>query len=63
MYEELTSISGYVCNGLFSIGKDGFRTRRMTSFCKLFGRYQNPEKEFHPIREYLCTKDAKFKSG
>ncbi|KAF2586070.1 hypothetical protein F2Q70_00036947 [Brassica cretica] len=30
MHEGFTSISGYVCNGLFSIGEDGFRTRRMT---------------------------------
>nr|VDD49874.1 unnamed protein product [Brassica oleracea] len=39
MYEEFTSISGYVCNGLFSIGEDGFGIRRMTRFCKLFRRY------------------------
>ncbi|KAL0655244.1 hypothetical protein Bca4012_075828 [Brassica carinata] len=43
VYKELTSVQGYVCNGLFSIGEDGFGTRRMTSFCKLFGRYQDPE--------------------
>ena len=47
MHEKLTSISGYVCNILFSIGEDGFRTRRMTSICKLFGRYQDPERKFH----------------
>ena len=39
MYEKITSISGYVCNGLFSIGEDGFGTRRMASICELFGRY------------------------
>ena len=62
MYEEFTLISGYVCKGLFSIGEDGFGTRRMTSFCKLFGRYQDPERELHPIRDYLCTTDAKADS-
>nr|VDD52036.1 unnamed protein product [Brassica oleracea] len=45
MHEEFTSISGYICNGLFSIGEDGFGTRRMASFCKLFGRHQDPERE------------------
>ena len=29
MYEEFTSVSGYFCYGLFSIGEDGFVTRRM----------------------------------
>ena len=46
MYEELTLVSGHICNGLFSIGEDGVGTRRMTSFCKLFGRYQEPERNF-----------------
>ena len=50
MYEKFTIISGYVCNRLFSIGEDGFGTRRMASFCKLFGRYQESEREFHTIR-------------
>ena len=39
VYEEFASVSGHVCNGLFSIGEDGFRTRGMTNICKLFGRY------------------------
>ena len=42
MYEELTSVSDYVCNRLFSIGKDGFG---MVRFCKLFRRYQDPERK------------------
>ena len=29
MYEKLKAVSGYVCNGLFSISKDGFGTRFM----------------------------------
>ncbi|KAL0758593.1 hypothetical protein Bca101_074743 [Brassica carinata] len=61
MHEEFTSISGNVCNGLFSIGEDGFHTRGMTCFCKLFGRCQDPEREFYPIRDYLCTTNAKYR--
>ena len=63
MYEKLMTISGYVCNGLFSIGEDGFRTKRRASFCKLFGRYQESEIEFHTIKDYSCTKNAKYKGG
>ena len=31
MHEKFNTVSGYVCNGLFSIGEDGFGTRGMTS--------------------------------
>ena len=31
MHEKLKTVSGYVCNILFSIGKDGFGTIGMTS--------------------------------
>ncbi|WZY92957.1 hypothetical protein YC2023_065286 [Brassica napus] len=31
MYEEFTTVLGYVCNGLLSVGKDGFGTRRIAS--------------------------------
>ncbi|CAG7889584.1 unnamed protein product, partial [Brassica rapa] len=58
-----TSISGYVCNGLFSIGEDGFGTRRVASFCKLFGRHQKSESKFPPIRDRPCTKSAEYKGG
>ena len=60
MHEESTSILGYVCNGLFLIGEYGFGIRKMTSFCKLFRRCQDLEREFHPIRYHLCTKNAKL---
>ena len=63
MHEELTSILGYICNRSFSIGEDGFGTRGVTSFCKLFRRYQDPEGEVHTSRDYLCNTDAKFKGG
>ena len=39
MYEEFKTVSGHICNGLFATGEDGFGTRRMTSICKLSGRY------------------------
>ena len=58
MYEKLTTISGYVCNRLFSIGEDGFRTRRIASVCKLFGGYKQSEREVFPSRDYLCTKNV-----
>nr|VDD10348.1 unnamed protein product [Brassica rapa] len=29
----------YFCNGLCLIGEDGFGTRKVASFCKLFGRH------------------------
>ena len=63
MHEKLTSISGHVCNRLLSIGEDGFGTRRMAIFCKLFRRLKGPERKFPPFRDYLCTKDAKYKGG
>ena len=63
MYEELKRIPSYVCKGLFSIGEDGFGTRRMAGFCKLFGRYQDSEREFYTFRNYTRTKDAKYKGG
>ena len=31
MYEELTIVLGYIYNGLFSIGENGFKTIRMAS--------------------------------
>ena len=61
MHEEFTSILSYVCNILFSIDEDGFGTRKMTSFYKLFGRCQDSEREFYPIRDYLCTTNVKYK--
>ena len=63
MYEELTLVSGHFCNRLFSIGEDGVGTRRMTSFCKLFGRYQEPERKFSQLKNHSCIKDAKYKCG
>ena len=63
MHEKLTIISGYVCNGLFSIGEDGFNTRGLASICKLFGGYKQLEGEFFLCRDYLCPKNAEQAGG
>ena len=39
MYEEFKTGSCYVCNGLFSVGEDGFGTRGMASIWNLSGRH------------------------
>ena len=46
VFEELATGTGYVCNRLLSSGEDGFGTRWMTSFCKLFGRHKDLEGKF-----------------
>ena len=35
----------------------------MTSFYKLFERYQDPERKLHQLRDHSYTTDAKFKDG
>ena len=57
MYEEFTSISNHICNGLLSIGEDGFETRRMASLCMLFGRYQDPVRKFSQLSDHSYTKN------
>ena len=39
MYEEFKIVLGYVCNGLFSIGEDGFGIRRIANIWKLPRRH------------------------
>ena len=63
MYEELTTVSGYVCNGLFSIGEDGFGTRRMASIWKLSGRYQPFTKKFPQLRHRSCISNGEPTGG
>ena len=63
MYEELMTVSGYVCNGLFSIGEDGFGTRRMASFRKLSGRYQASSEKLPQLRYCSCTSDGESTGG
>ena len=55
-------LSGYVCNGLFSISEDDFRTRRMTRFCKLFGRYQNLATEISQFKDHSCITTQNLKA-
>ena len=60
VYEEFTSVSGYVFYGLFSIGEDGFRTRRMTGVWKLYGRHKKFEDKFPQLRDYSCISVGEF---
>ena len=62
-WSYIPTIKNLIRNGLFSIGEDAFRTRRMTRVCKLFGRYKQSEREFFPSRDYLCTKNAEQDDG
>ena len=62
MYEKLTSIWSYVFNGLFSVGEDCFKTRKMTSLQLLWKILKSWKKDFL-IRDYLCTNDTKYEGG
>ena len=55
VYEEFASVSGHVCNGLFSIGEDGFRTRRMTGIWSLLGRHKSFDGKFQKHKDHSCT--------
>ena len=46
---------------IFSFGEDGFGTRKMTCFCKLFKRYQDTERKFHSLKVHSYTSDAEYK--
>ena len=63
MYEELTTVSGYVYNKLFSIGEDGFGTRRMTNIWKLHGRYQAFTKKLPQLKHHPCNPNGEPKGG
>ena len=63
MYEEFKTVTGNVCDGLFSIGEDGFGTRRMASIRKLFGRYQTSQKKFPQLRHRSCSSDGEPSGG
>ena len=34
--------------------------KMVSEFCKLFGRFKNPERNFPLIRDHLCTMNAKY---
>lgn len=61
MHEESKTVYWYICNGLFSVDKDGFRIKRITSLCKLFGRYKDFEEKFQQFRAPSYTMNAKLK--
>ena len=63
VYEEFTSISGYICYRLFSIGEDGFRTRRVVGVWKLSGWYKDVEDMFPQLRDHSCTPNGESKGG
>ena len=58
MYAKFTTTLCYICNELFLIGENGFKTRRIASFCTLFGRHQGLERKFYSLRDYSCIKEA-----
>ena len=62
MYEEFASVSSHICNRLFSIGEDGFGTRRFTSIYKLFGRYQDPKRKFLQVKDHSYTRTQNSKA-
>ena len=63
MHEEPQTVLGYLCNGLCSIGEDGFGTRGVASLCKLFGRHNIFEEKFQQLRDHSYTTNTKLKGG
>lgn len=47
LYEEFRSVSGHICNRLFSIGEDDFGTRRMDSFLSYLEGIKIQKGSFH----------------
>lgn len=46
MHEKFAAYTSHIYNRLFLSGEDCFETRRITSICKLFRRYQNLLEKF-----------------
>ena len=61
MYEKFTTVSSYICNGLFSISENGFGTTGIACLWKLFGIYQDPEKKFQPFKAHSYTPNTEYK--
>ena len=61
MHEEFKAISGHICDGLFSIGKDGFGTRRMVR--QLPGRHYAFEKKLPKLRNRPCTSEEESRGA
>ena len=63
VYEESNTVHCYICNELFSVGENSFRTRKMVSICKLLKRHKSFEEKFQQLRAHSYTTDEEFKSG
>lgn len=60
MHDDLTSVSDYICNGLFSINKDGFRTKRMA---KVIWKTSKLKKKTLSTQRSSCVSDGESKDG
>ena len=49
-YEKFTTLSCKVCNGLFSIVEDGFKTSKITEHYNWFGRHSVTKRELQSLR-------------
>ena len=63
VYEESATASSYVCNGLFSIGEDGFGTRRMASVWVFSREHQNFKRLLPQFIARSCTSNEEFNGG
>ena len=57
---NLQHVSCHFCNGLFSIGEDGFRIRWMTILYKLLRIYQVPQEKFQSFRAHLYLQNEEY---
>ena len=60
MYEEFKIALCNICDRYFSIGEDGFRTRRMTCFFYVHGRHTHFEGKFKSLGDYTCSLNAEY---
>ena len=60
MYEEFKTVLCNICDKFFSIGEDGFRTRRMTRFFYVLGRHTHLEGKFKSLGDYTCSSNAEY---
>ena len=61
-HKELTSISFYLCDGLYPVGEDVFSTRELTGICELFG-HQNSSRNFYSFKDRSYQPNAECKEG
>lgn len=46
IYAESKAVYCYFCNGLFTVSKNSFGTKRVASLCKLFRVHKDPKEKF-----------------